>query len=366
MQIFPTIRVRKTPFWDGVIAAGAKTCSVYNHMILPVTYETPERDYRHLKQHVQIWDVACERQIEVSGTDATKLLTMLVPRNVIDMKPGKCFYFPAVDHKGGILNDPVLLKFNENRYWISVADSDLLLWALGIAVGQNLDVEIWEPDVSPLAVQGPKSQLLMERVFGSKVAELSFFCFDWFSFNGKQFVVSRSGYSKQDGFEIYVDGTKNGMQIWNALLEAGQDLYVRPGSPTYAERVEGGLLSYGSDITRNYNPFECGLGRYCDIQNAPNCIATPELERILDIGIKRQIRSLSIEGEPVPICHSPWPINVDGNFAGYVTSATWSWDYETNVAIGMIESEYWDDGVIATVQAPDGYRNVHVRGNFYN
>ena len=364
--IEPTIRVRRTPFWDGVIREGATSASVYNHMILPMGYGNPEKTYRHLKTRVQLWDVACQRQVEVRGPDATELIAMMVPRDISRLKSGRCYYFPAVDHMGGMLNDPVLIRLSDNRYWVSLADSDLLMWALGLAAGLKMDVEIFEPDVSPLAVQGPMASDLMVRVFGSSVNQLKFFGFDHFDFAGREFVISRTGFSKQGGFEIYVDGSENGMPVWNALMEAGRDLQVGPGCPNHAERIESGLLSYGSDMTRMNNPFECGLTRYCDPEFATPCLGSPALKRMAETGVQRQIRSLAISGDPVSVCHVPWKITVDGQFAGHVTSAAWSWDFSTNAAIGMIEAPYWTAGTELKVHAPDGIHNAVVRSNFFN
>ncbi len=258
--IAPSRRVRRTPFTDGVEAAGVKGYTVYNHMLLPTVFRSVTEDYHHLKTAVQVWDVACERQVELRGPDSARLMQMLTPRDLRGMLPGQCFYVPIVDETGGMLNDPVALKLTEDRWWISIADSDLLLWVKALAYGYRLDVLVDEPDISPLAVQGPLADDLMAKVFGDAVRAIKFFRFGWFDFNGVSMAVARSGYSKQGGFEIYVDGTKNGMPLWNALMEAGKALDVHAGCPNLIERIEGGLLSYGNDMTRENTPHECGLG----------------------------------------------------------------------------------------------------------
>src|SRR6056297_861610 len=192
--ISPSRRLRRTPFSEGVEAAGCKAYTVYNHMLLPTVFESVEADYRHLKDHVQVWDVAVERQVELRGPDAQRLMQMLTPRDLRPMLPGQCYYVPIVDETGGMLNDPVAVKLAEDRWWISIADSDLLYWVKGIANGYRLDVLIDEPDVSPLAIQGPKADELAARVFGDRVRDIRFFRFDMFQFEGRDLVIARSGY----------------------------------------------------------------------------------------------------------------------------------------------------------------------------
>src|SRR6056297_1590431 len=209
-------RLRRTAFSEGVEAAGVKAYTVYNHMLLPTVFHSIEEDYRHLKEAVQVWDVAVERQVEIRGPDASRLVQMLTPRDLRGMLPGQCYYVPMVDETGGMLNDPVAVKLAEDRWWISVADSDLLFWVKGIAHGYRLDVLVDEPDISPLAVQGPKADDLMARVFGDAVRGIRFFRFGHFDFRGRDMVVARSGYSKQGGFEIYVNSSDMGMPLWDA------------------------------------------------------------------------------------------------------------------------------------------------------
>ena len=328
-------------------------------MLLPLQFISAEEDYWHLKSHVQVWDVSCQRQVELKGGDAGTLAQMLTPRFLGDMQVNQCRYCPAVDQNGGMLNDPVVVKLSDDRYWFSLADSDLLLWANGIAVGAGLDVRVFEPEVFPLAIQGPKSDKLMERVFGTRVLKLAFFQLGYFEFQGTRLPIARSGWSKQGGFEIYVCGTEAAMPIWNALFEAGQDLQVRPGGPNHSERIEAGLLSYGTDMTSEHTPHECGLARYCDVDRSHTCIGREALTKT-EQGWTREIRWLTVDGDPVPVCHSPWQVEAHGEFAGYVTSASWSPGFSTNVALGMIEAVHWDDGTQVGVHTSDGVRKATV------
>ena len=361
----PSRRLRRTPFSDGVEAAGVKAYTVYNRMLLPTVFESVEADYRHLKTHVQVWDVAVERQVELRGPDAGRLMQMLTPRDLRAMLPGQCYYVPIVDETGGMLNDPVAVKLSEDRWWISIADSDLLLWVKGIANGYRLDVLVDEPDVSPLAVQGPKADDLMERVFGERVRDIRFFRFDMFQFEGFDIAVARSGYSKQGGFEIYVPDSGLGMPLWNALFDAGADLQVRAGCPNVIERIEGGLLSYGNDMTDDNTPHECGLGRFCDTQTAIGCIGRDALLRVSKEGPVQQIRPIAIHGDPLQGPDRVWPVLAGGKPVGRITSAAWSPDFETNVAIGMVRMTHWDPGTTLEVETSDGMRRATVQERFW-
>ena len=358
-------RLRDTPFTSGVEAAGVKAYTVYNRMLLPTVFEDVEFDYHHLKNHVQVWDVSVERQVELNGPDASKLMQMLTPRDLRKMQSDQCYYVPIVDNKGKMLNDPVAIKLSDTRWWISIADSDLLFWAKGLALGAGLNVDVFEPDVSPLAVQGPKADTLMERVFGSEVYDIRFFRQKRLAFGETSFIVGRSGYSKQGGYEIYVEDYRYGMAVWDALFKAGEDLNVRAGCPNLIERIEGGLLSYGNDITMENTPLECGLGRFCKLAEGLDHIGQEALALEAMNGPARQIRALSIHGGPVNPARTIWPLHADGEIVGSVSSAAWSPDFNTNVAIGMVYMTHWDEGTKLTVKTPDGPRSATVHETFW-
>ncbi|MCZ4350957.1 dimethylsulfoniopropionate demethylase [Roseovarius aestuarii] len=363
--ISPSRRLRRTPFSDGVEAQGVSGYTVYNRMLLPTIFESVEADYHHLKKHVQVWDVACERQVELRGPDAARLMQMLTPRDLRTMTTGQCYYVPIVDETGGMLNDPVAVKLAEDRWWISIADSDLLLWVKGIANGYRLDVLVDEPDVSPLAIQGPKSDDLMARIFGDFVRDIRFFRYETFQFQGRDLVIARSGYSKQGGFEIYVEGADIAMPLWDALFAAGEDLNVRAGCPNAIERVESGLLSYGNDMTDDNTPHECGLGRFCNTHSAIGCIGRDALLRVAKEGPVQQVRAISIDGDSVPGCDRPWPLYAGDVRVGQVTSAVWSPDFNENVAIGMVRMTHWDAGTTLRVDVMGETRVATVRDGFW-
>lgn len=363
--ISPSRRLRRTPFSDGVEKAGVKAYTVYNHMLLPTVFRSVEEDYRHLKEAVQVWDVACERQVELRGPDAGRLMQYLTPRDLRSMLPGWCRYVPIVDDTGRMLNDPVALKLAEDRWWISIADSDLLYWVKGLAHSGHLDVFVDEPDVSPLAVQGPRSDDLMAAVFGDRVRDIRFFQSERLEFQGRELVVARSGYSKQGGFEIYVEGADIGMPLWNALMEAGKDMDVHAGCPNLIERIEGGLLSYGNDMTDDNTPHECGLGKFCDTHTDISCVGREALLQESKNGPIQQIRPISIGGEAVSTCDRFWPLHSGGQVVGRLSSAAWSPDFSTNVAIGMVHMSHWDPGTELTVETPSGPRPANVQKTFW-
>lgn len=347
-------RIRATPYTPCVEALGVSGYSVVNHTILPKGFEkSVDEDYWHLKEHVQLWDVGCQRQVELRGPDAAKLTQLMTPRDLRSARVGQCLYAPIIDENAAMLNDPIILKLAEDHFWLSIADSDILLWAKGLAFGMGLDVAIDEPDVWPLAVQGPKSEDLMARVFGDSVRKLGFFWFDKFDFNGRELIVARTGYSKQGGFEIYLDVPSMGVNLWNSLWEAGAEFNVAPGSPNLIERVEGGLLSYGNEMTRENNPLECGMEKYCSFDSV-EYIGKIALQRIASEGARQQIRGLLFDGERCPPCRHPWSLMIDKLKVGHVTTAVWSPRFECNVALGMLESGHWHEGTRVSIATESG------------
>ena len=338
--------------------------TVYNHMLLPTFFRSFEEDYAHLKTAVQVWDVACERQVEINGPDARRLVQLTTPRDLAKMPADRCYYIPMVNQCGGMLNDPVLVKLADDRYWVSLADTDMLYYFLGLAGGFGLDVEVFEPDVSPLAIQEPKSDQLVERVFGADIVATKFFRHQTITVQGKNMVIARSGWSLQGGFEIYLDGSEHGEPLWDLLFEAGEDLDVRAGCPNGIERIEGGLLSFGNDMTMEHTPFEAGLGRFCNLQTATECLGHRALLEKRDP--TRQIRPLEIEGAKVPTVTYLWPIkDRAGELAGNISSAAWSPDFKINVAIGMVSLDQTEPGTELLVDSPDGTRAARVVEKFW-
>ena len=348
-------RIRRTPYTDRVEQVGVRGYSVVNHMLLPKAFQpTVEEDYWHLREHVQVWDVSCQRQVQIQGRDAERLVQWMTPRRITNARVGDCLYVPIVDHHGGMVNDPVLLKIAEDRFWLSIADSDVLLYAMGLAIGAGLDVAIDEPDVSPLAVQGPKAEDLMATVFGEEVRSIGFFKYKRLDFQGTQQVIARSGYSRQGGFEIYLHNSALGSALWDTIWEAGQAFNITPGCPNLIERIEGGLFSYGNEMTRENNPLELGLGKFCKLDRSVDFVGLKALQKIAEEGVKREIRGLVFDGDPVPACSKPWPVMAGGRQVGQITSGIWSPRLKANVGLSMIDRGYWDIGQEIEVHTPDG------------
>lgn len=353
-KIWSNTRVRSTPFTSRIEAYGVKAYTVYNHMLLPLEFVSIVDDYWHLKEHVQLWDVSCQRQVEIAGPDAARLVQMMTPRNLSKSKVGRCYYAPLVDHRGGLLNDPVITKLADDRYWLSIADSDVALWAKGLAHGLGLTVDIFEPDVNPLAVQGPKADVLMKRVFGDAVADIAFFGFAHLDFAGHPMLVARTGWSKQGGFEIYVDRTDLAGPLWDALDEAGRDLEVRPGCPNLIERIEGGLISYGGDATVDDSPLQCRLEQYCHLDADIDVIGLDALRAERDRGVTRAITGLFLDADRLAPVRTRWTVTRDGTRVGDLTSATISPRFGRGVALAMLDHSCWEPGTSLQVSTPDG------------
>ena len=358
-----TVRMRRSPFWARSHAAGARGYIVYNNMLLATDFAGPEEDYRHLKSAVQIWDVGCERQIEIAGPDAARLVQMSTPRDIARLRDDQCFYIPTVDRDGGMTNDPVLLRVDEDRYWISIADSDLMLFYKGVAAALGLDVSIREPLVAPLAIQGPRADDLARRVWGDRVLDIRFFRHSRVDVNGTPMILARSGYSVQGGYELYFEGERGGDVLWDQLMEAGRDLDVRAGSPCLSERVEAGMLSYLSDITQDMTPFEAGLGRMCDIDRDTGCLGLSALRAKRDP--LRQVKPVEIAGDPLPPQGTFWPVTAGDRPVGRISSSARAFDFGVNAAIGLIDASHWEPGTALTVHTPVGPREAIVKETFW-
>ncbi len=358
-----SVRTRRTPFSARVEAAGVSAYTVYNHMLLPTVFRSLEEDCAHLKSAVQIWDVSAERQVELLGPDAKRLLQMTTPRDLSRMADDQCYYVPMVDADGRMLNDPVAIRLGPERFWVSLADSDMLFYFKGLTTGFGLNVTVTQPDISPLAIQGPLADELVSRVFGAEITKTRFFRHTTVRIADTDMVIARSGWSKQGGFEIYLDDSKHGEALWDRLFEVGAGLDVRAGCPNLIERTEGGMLSYGNDITMANTPFEARLGKYCHLDSV-QCLGHAALMTAQKP--KRQIRALEIAGPPVPGCTSPWRLtDANGGFAGQVSSAIWSPDFGVNVAVAMVEAAHWQAGTKLIVQCPNGQHPARVRDRFW-
>ena len=345
-------RVRSTPFTKKIEEQGVKSYTVYNHMLLPTSFSNVDEEYLHLKKDVQLWDVSVQREIEISGKDAHQLVQLMTCRDLSKSKVGSCYYVPLIDSNGGMVNDPLIYKLEDNIWRVCIADSDVLLYAKGIAAGKKLNVKIFEANIDTLAVQGPKSFKLMEDVFGKEISELKFFKYNFFKFKNNKFLISRSGFSKQGGYEIHVENVKAGLELYDYFFEVGKKYNIKPGAPNHAERIEGGLLSYGNDMLISDNPFECGFEKLVHLNDNVEFIGKDSLKKILKNGIKRKLMGVKINSDTLNLT-SVDLLNKKKQIIGNLRSAAFSPTFKKIVGIAMINKEYCKKNEIFNINLND-------------
>jgi dimethylsulfoniopropionate demethylase len=342
IKIAKAKRLRTTPYTSRIEKQGLKSYTIYNHMLLPASFEgTLEETYYHLKEHVQIWDVSAERQVEISGEDSFKLVQLMTCRDLSKSRDGRCYYCPIIDDQGGLINDPVVLRHNKNKWWLSIADSDLILFAKGLSIGKKFNVQITEPNVDIMAVQGPKSFSLMEKIFGKAVIELKFFGFDYFDFKGTKHLIAKSGWSKQGGYEIYVENSQSGLELYDYLFEIGKDFNVKPGCPHLIERIESALLSYGNDFDLNDNPLECGFDKYVNLDNDVEFLGKDKLKEIRSNGILKKLMGIKIDHDQINVSKAI-DISLKSKKIGELRSGVYSPTFKQVIGIAMIDKPYFE------------------------
>ena len=334
-------QIRKSPFFDATVRWGAKGFSTYNHMYIPRDFGDPEENFWNLINDAILCDVAVERQVQIKGPDAEKFVQMMTPRDLSSMSVGQCKYVILTNQYGGILNDPVLLKISDDCYWFSLADSDVLFWAQGLAATKKFDVDICEPDVSPLQLQGPKSREIMVDLFGEEIASLKHYWFKPFKLNGIDLIISRTGWSSELGYEIFLLNSKDGDKLYQTIMESGQHKGLKPGHTSTIRRIEGAMLSYHADMDIKTNPFELGLDRFIDIDKDFDFVGKEALIEIKGKGVSRQQVGLEIKADPMPGPNTRFgEIKIKDNTVGKVTSAVYSPRLKKNIALAMIEKRY--------------------------
>ena len=344
-------QIRKSPFFDATVRWGATGFSVYNHMYIPRDFGDPEKNFWNLVNDAILCDVAVERQVEITGPDAFHFIQLLTPRDLSKLSIGQCKYVLITNEKGGILNDPVLLRLGENHFWLSLSDSDILLWAQGVAVNSGLNVSIEEPDVSPLQLQGPKSREIMVKLFGENIRDLKYYWLKELELDGIPLVVSRTGWSTELGYELFLrDGTQ-GDRLWEMIMTAGNEYGLQPGHTSSIRRIEGGMLSYHADADIQTNPFEMGLERLVSLDSDINFIGKKALIEIQKKGIKRQQIGLEIVGDSLTGPNTIfWEIFCDEKIIGKVTSAVFSPRLEKNIALAMVDKNFTEIGLKLSVE----------------
>lgn len=355
--------IRKSPYFDATVADGVHSFSVYNHMYIPGHFGDPAAEYERLVNGVAMWDVAAQRQVEIVGPDAEKLVRYLCTRDLTTTAVGQGRYVPICNYDGILINDPVLLKLSQQQFWLSIADSDIELWAGAIANERNLDVQVFEPDVSPLAVQGPRAEDVIATLFGDWPRELRYFGFRACELQGIPLVLARSGWSKQGGFELYLRDGARGTELWDLVEQAGAEFDIGPGAPNDIERLESGLLSYGADArlqTNPANPFELGLGKLVDLDRKDEFVGKQALLKIRNEGIKRRLGGFVIAGDAVAGSQHPLPLTLRGRVVGSISEMAYSPRLRQNIGLGLVSNDVADDNDQLEVTIGDDDRKVTI------
>lgn len=346
-------RLRRSPYFEATQRYGCRAYTVYNHMFLPTHYDDLEAEYEKLLRDVTVWDVSVERQVEITGPDAFTFTNLLTPRDLRKCEVGQGKYVILTAEDGGIVNDPVLLRLAENHFWLALADSDVLLWAKGVALNSGLDVDIHEPDVSPMQIQGPKSKQVVAKLFGQAVLDLRYYYFLETDLDGIPVVVTRTGWSGEVGYEIYLRDGSRGVELWERVMDAGREHAIAPTGPSDIRRIEAGILNFGIDMTLDTNPFEVGLGWQVELDQEAPFIGRAALERIKAEGPSRRLAGIEIEGERLDLNMTRWPVQVDGGDVGFVTSAVYSPRIGKNIGYAMLPADRAALGTRVTVRLPD-------------
>ena len=344
-------QIRKSPYFDATVRWGAKDFSVYNHMYIPRDFGDPEQNFHNLINEAILCDVSVERQVEITGPDAYKFVQLLTPRDLTKLSIGQCKYVLIVNNEGGILNDPVLLRLGENHFWLSLGDSDILLWAQGVAVNSGLNVKINEPDVSPLQLQGPKSAKIMQNLFGDEILDLKYYWLREIELENIPLVVSRTGWSSEFGYELFLRDGSKGDLLWEKIMAAGKDFGLKPGHTSSIRRIEGAMLSYHADADIHTNPFEVGLDRLVSFDTDIDYVGKEALKKIKTEGIKRKQIGLILNCDPLKGPNTTfWEIIKDNKIIGKVTSAVYSPRLKKNIALAIISIEESKIGNIIDVK----------------
>ena len=353
-------RVRKSPFFDATLRHGAEAFTVYNHTYMPTSYGDNVRDYWSLVNDVTLWDVTCQKQIQITGPDAYKLIEFLTPRDMSGCEVGMCQYILLTDDNGGIVNDAVMLRVEENMYWISPGDGDVLWWIKGVAINSGFDVTVVEPDVSPLQLQGPKAPHVAYDLFGDWALDLKYYRMQETTLDGIPLVVSRTGWSGEYCYEIYLRDSQYGDQLWERIMEAGRKYKIAAIAPSTIRSIEGGLLSYCSDITLADNPWTVGMGHFVHFDRAGDFIGQQALRKIAEEGTQRLLVGIEIDGSPIEGNDASWALSHDGDKVGHISRCVFSPRLERNIGWANVLVELSEIGTSLTLLTPNDERTATV------
>ena len=350
-------RIKKSPFFEKAVEYGATEFHPYNGMWMPVGYDSPVNEYWNVLERASLWDVGVQKCVEIAGPDAEAFMQLLTPRDITTIEPGRCAYVFLTNQDGGVLNDPVMLRIAEDRFWLSTADSDMYLWAKGVSAFSGHEVEITTPHVYPMQLQGPRSAEIMVDVFGEEILDLRYYWWMRSSVDGIDVVISRTGYSSELGYEVYLLGEARGGELWEILMTAGQPYGISPGSPNRIRRIEGGVLDYASDITPDENPLELGLDRL--IAWDTDFLGKAALKKVRDEGVRRRLIGLFLDGPALQKNNEHrWPVTSASTKVGFVTNAVHSPRLDRNIAFAMIDVPFDANDTVLTVETVEGVRSA--------
>ena len=353
-------RLKRSPYFEATQRYGCWGYTVYNHMFLPIGYDDLEREYEKLLTAVTVWDVSVERNTEIAGPDAFRFMSLLTPRDMAKCQVGYGKYVLLTDEHGGIVNDPVLLRLEDNRFWLAAADSDVVLWAKGVAYHSGMDVRIREIDVAPMQIQGPKSRDLVRDLFGGQVNGLSYYQFFETKLGPIPVIVTRTGWTGELGYELYLLEPQHGDALWERVMEAGKPYGIVPTGPSDIRRIEAGILNYGVDMTLDNNPYEIGLERLVDLDKSEPFIGRDALQRIKSEGVKRKLVGVEIDGARLEFNMTRWPVRAGDARVGNITSAIYSPRFKKNIGYAMVPIAHAALGTGLKVDTPDGERQAKV------
>jgi glycine cleavage system aminomethyltransferase T len=353
-------RLRRSPFFEATQRYGPKGFTVYNHTLFPTNYDDFEAEYRHLLEHVTLWDVAVERNVEVSGPDGFRFAQLLTCRDLSTCEVGQGKYVLITAPDGGILNDPVMLRLDENTFWFALADSDVVFYAFGLAARAGLDVQLREVDAAPLQIQGPKSKDVVRDLFGDEILELKYYRFTRIEVDGIPVIVTRTGWTSEVGYEVYLLDPERGFDLWERIMEAGRPYQIRPTGPVDIRRIEGGIFNYRADMDWTNNPYELGLDRLVDLDMEAEFMGKEALRRIKEEGVSRRIVGVEISGDRLEMNETRWPVAAAGRRVGDVTSAIYSPRLGRNIGFAWVPVDLSDVGTQVTVETPDGIQEATV------
>jgi aminomethyltransferase len=353
-------RLRRSPFFEATQRYGPRGFTVYNHTLFPTNYDDFEAEYRYLLEHVTVWDVAVERNVEVTGPDGFRFAQLMTCRDLSKCQVGQGKYVLITAPDGGILNDPVMLRLEENTFWFALADSDVLFYAFGLAAHSGLDVELREVDAAPLQIQGPKSKDVVRDLFGQDMLDLRYYFFRRTEVDGIPVIVTRTGWTSEVGYELYLLDSRRGGDLWERIMETGRPYEIRPTGPVDIRRIEGGIFNYRADMDWTNNPFELGLDRLVDLEMDATFMGKDALRRIKEEGVRRKIVGVEIGGDRLDMNETRWSVEAEGRRVGDVTSAVYSPRLERNIGFAWVPVALAEPGTALTVETSEGSRPATV------